>query len=360
MKTKRVIISLMVLCFAMVAKAQNDVAIATLQHGDNVSVFKGPGALANALAAANEGGGDVITLSEGSFTAADITKPVSIYGAGFEKDNTNGTLLTQISGNMTVGRTDSELLSGVHIEGVYLDGQLKIGGVENKGPLKDFRVVKAFIMSMLVQSTNDNTSFDQCVIQGTMDCASNNTIYKTVVVDLYFSNCVMNRGRFLYYYHADNSIVMDHCIFNVYSHTTAQHGVFFPFENAPNTILTLRNSLYLLASNSPNTDSSYTIWPSGSKISNCISDNGNIAKYDGCHTVLRAEVFKDGEDGMYDSSRSFELNEQPAAWAATDGSEIGIRGGNGWSKVPSTPVVKNLSVTPDGTNLSVTYEAEVR
>ena len=63
---------------------------------------------------------------------------------------------------------------------------------------------------------------------------------------------------------------------------------------------------------------------------------------------------------MYDSSRSFELNEQPAAWAATDGSEIGIRGGNGWSKVPSTPVVKNLSVTPDGTNLSVTYEAEVR
>ena len=37
--------------------AQNDVAIATLQHGDNVSVFKGPGSLANALAAANEEGG---------------------------------------------------------------------------------------------------------------------------------------------------------------------------------------------------------------------------------------------------------------------------------------------------------------
>ena len=54
MKTKRVIISLMVLCCAMVAKAQNDVAIATLQHGDNVSVFKGPSALASALAAADE------------------------------------------------------------------------------------------------------------------------------------------------------------------------------------------------------------------------------------------------------------------------------------------------------------------
>ncbi len=348
------------LMVCMAAKAQNDVAIATLQHGNNVSVFKGPGALANALAAADEGGGDVISLSEGSFTAADITKPVSIYGAGFEKDNTNGTLLTLISGNMTVGRTDSELLSGVHIEGVYLDGQLKVGGVENKGPLKDFRVVKAFIMSMLVQSTNDNTSFDQCVINGTMNCAENNNIYKTVISDLFFSNCVMNRGCFRRYYHADNSIVLDHCIFNVYCNSSNSYGIYYPFENAPNTILTLRNSMYILASDSPRTESMYTIWPSGSKISNCISDDGNIAKYDGCHTVLRAEVFKDGEDGMYNSSRSFELNEQPAAWAATDGSEIGIRGGNGWSKVPSTPVVKNLSVTPDGTNLNVTYEAEVR
>jgi hypothetical protein len=348
------------LMVCMAAKAQNDVAIATLQHGNNVSVFKGPGALANALAAADEGGGDVISLSEGSFTAADITKPVSIYGAGFEKDNTNGTLLTLISGNMTVGRTDSELLSGVHIEGVYLDGQLKVGGVENKGPLKDFRVVKAFIMSMLVQSTNDNTSFDQCVINGTMNCAENNNIYKTVISDLFFSNCVMNRGCFRRYYHADNSIVLDHCIFNVYCNSSNSYGIYYPFENAPNTILTLRNSMYILASDSPRTESMYTIWPSGSKISNCISDDGNIAKYDGCHTVLRAEVFKDGEDGMYNSSRSFELNEQPAAWVATDGSEIGIRGGNGWSKVPSTPVVKNLSVTPDGTNLNVTYEAEVR
>lgn len=359
MKAK-ILLMAVLLTGALKGVAQNDVAIATLQHGNNVSVFKGPGALANALAAADEGGGDVISLSEGSFTAADITKPVSIYGAGFEKDNTNGTLLTLISGNMTVGRTDSELLSGVHIEGVYLDGQLKIGGVENKGPLKDFRVVKAFIMSMLVQSTNDNTSFDQCVINGTMNCAENNNIYKTVISDLFFSNCVMNRGCFRRYYHADNSIVLDHCIFNVYCNSSNSYGIYYPFENAPNTILTLRNSMYILASDSPRTESMYTIWPSGSKISNCISDDGNIAKYDGCHTVLRAEVFKDGEDGMYNSSRSFELNEQPAAWVATDGSEIGIRGGNGWSKVPSTPVVKNLSVTPDGTNLNVTYEAEVR
>ena len=141
MKTKRVIISLMVLCFAMVAKAQNDVAIATLQHGDNVSVFKGPSALASALAAASDEGGDVITLSEGSFTAATITKPVSIYGAGFETDNAKGTLLTTISGNLTVGKGDNTTLSNVHLEGFYLDGQLNVGGQYNNGPLENLRVV---------------------------------------------------------------------------------------------------------------------------------------------------------------------------------------------------------------------------
>ena len=99
-------ISLLVLCCTLLAKAQNDVAIATLQHGDNVSVFKGPSALASALAAADEEGGDVITLSQGTFTAAAITKPVSIYGAGFETDNASSTLLTTISGDLTVGRTD--------------------------------------------------------------------------------------------------------------------------------------------------------------------------------------------------------------------------------------------------------------
>lgn len=355
---KRLFLLMFALGCLVVAKADNDVQIAVLQSGENVKVFKGPNALTNAHEEAVDG--DVITLSEGSFNACNITKSVSIYGAGFEKDDTNGTLLTQISNDMTVGRTDGELLSNVHFEGFYLDGQLKVGGVENKGPLKNFRVVKAFIKSMIVQSTNENTSFDQCVIKGTMNCAENNDIYKTVISDLFFSNCVMNRGCFRRYYHADNSIVLDHCIFNVYCNSTNSYGIYYPFENAPNTILTLRNSMYILASDSPRTESMYTIWPSGSKISNCISDDSNITKFDGCHYVPRADIFKDAEDGMYTSDRSFELNEQPAAWLDTDGSEIGIRGGSGWSKVPATPVVKNLRVTPNGANLNVTYDAEVR
>ena len=166
MKRIRLMIVVAGLMACVAAKAQNDVALATLQHGDEVSVFKGPGALANALAAADEGGGDVITLSEGVFTSTDITKPVSIYGAGYKTNEATGTLQTEINGDLTVGRSDNELLSNVHLEGLYVNGCLYVGGIFAKGPLSNFRVEKSHIMSVKVRSTNSNTSFDQCIIDG--------------------------------------------------------------------------------------------------------------------------------------------------------------------------------------------------
>ena len=51
---------------------------ATLQHGDNVTVFTTQTAFANAYAAAVDG--DVITLSPGQFNATNLTKSVNIYG----------------------------------------------------------------------------------------------------------------------------------------------------------------------------------------------------------------------------------------------------------------------------------------
>jgi hypothetical protein len=63
--------------------------------------------------------------------------------------------------------------------------------------------------------------------------------------------------------------------------------------------------------------------------------------------------------GSYTPNRSFEIKE-PETWIGTDGTEIGIRGGAGWSKLPSTPVVKNLQLEVNGNTLDVTYDAEVR
>ena len=351
MKTKRVIISLMVLCCAMAVKAQNDVAIATLQHGDNVSVFKGSSALASALAAASEEGGDVITLSEGTFTAATITKPVSIYGAGFETDNAKGTQLTTISGNLTVGKGDNTTLSNVHLEGFYLDGSLNVGGQYNTGPLENLRVVKVMAKSMYAQSTSSNTSFDQCIILGSFNCDTAGGA--SGIYDFNFTNCIMSSGTFRNYKQAGSSIVLDHCIFNGY-HPGASNGS--PFYNSHNNILRLRNSIYIKASGS----ATPYIWPSGSDIKNCISDS-DISGFENCYQVAINDIFKDGENGTYSSNRTYELNpELSSSWIGNDNTEIGILGGNGWSKVPSTPVVKSMQLGVNGSNLNVTYEAETR
>ena len=356
METKRLMISLMVLCCTLLAKAQNDVAIATLQHGDNVSVFKGSSALASALAAADEEGGDVITLSQGTFTAATITKPVSIYGAGFETDNSKGTLLTTISGNLTVGRDDNTTVANVHLEGFYLNGQLNVGGAYGTGPLDHLRVVKVKATSMYAQSTSLYTSFDQCVIWGSFDCDRAGGASGTY--DFYFSNCFMRRGTFRFYKMESSSIVLDHCLINAYHNTNSTTGA--AFDGSHTNILTLTNSVYIKANGS----ASRYDWPTGSNIQNCISDL-NVTGFENCYQVAISDIFKNGEngtvysDGTYSPERTFELT-QPDTWRGNDGTEIGIRGGNGWSKVPSTPVVKSLSVTPSGTNLNVTYDAVVR
>lgn len=352
MKAKRVMISLLVLCCTLLAKAQNDVAIATLQHGDNVSVFKGSSALASALAAASDQGGDVITLSEGTFTAATITKPVSIYGAGFETDNAKGTQLTTISGNLTVGKGDNTTLSNVHLEGFYLDGSLNVGGQYNTGPLENLRVVKVMAKSMYAQSTSSNTSFDQCIIMGSFDC--DRAGGASGIYDFNFRNCIMSCGSFRYYTQASSSIVLDHCIFNANHLSNSTTGA--PFNNSHSNLLRLRNSIYIKASGS---GGAYG-WPSGSDIKNCISDS-DISGFENCYQVAINDIFKDGENGTYSSNRTYELNpELSSSWIGNDNTEIGIHGGNGWSKVPSTPVVKSMQLGVNGSNLNVTYEAETR
>jgi hypothetical protein len=101
-------------------------------------------------------------------------------------------------------------------------------------------------------------------------------------------------------------------------------------------------------------------WPTGSDIKGCISDLA-ISGFENCYQVALTDIFADGTDGAYSSERTYVLNtDHSSEWIGTDGTQIGIHGGNGWSKVPSTPVVKNLSVMPSGTSLNVTYQAEVR
>lgn len=54
----------------------------------------------------------------------------------------------------------------------------------------------------------------------------------------------------------------------------------------------------------------------------------------------------------YTPTRTFELK-HPETWIGTDGQEVGIR--YGWSKVPNSIALKNVTTTVSGNNLNVTY-----
>ena len=100
---KKAIFLLAALCIANMGFAQ--LSYATLNHNDTMQVFTGMDALQRAHAAAV--GGDAIILSSGVFYAVDITKAVSIRGAGMYNDTTRSLVNTLISGGFNIDVADS-------------------------------------------------------------------------------------------------------------------------------------------------------------------------------------------------------------------------------------------------------------
>ncbi len=351
MKRIRLLIVVAALVFCTAAKAQNDVAIATLQHGDNVSVFKGPGALAEALTSAVNG--DVITLSQGTFNAAPITKSVSIYGMGFEENKTTGTLKSIITGNLDIGIANGSC-SNIHLEGLYLNNSMYLGTsvFEPNTSLTNLTVVKVYARTTTyINAKTDDIFFDQCILpDGFYSSPSTSINYKAS--NLYLRNCYLY-GQLKNFQLTDNSITLDHCIYNTPNSDNVFSGTACPIKMIASIYCNNRNA-----------------WPpAGSNMEYCLSNNAWITNrtynpgFNTCYTTndyAWLGIFTDNnENATYSQTRTYEL-QQPTVWVDADGKEIGIHGGNGWSKVPSTPVVKNLSITPSGTNLNVTYEAEVR
>lgn len=107
-----------------VAKAQ-DVPMAVLQKGDDTQCFYGSGSFCDACKAADHG--DIITLSEGIFTAPTITKAVSIFGSGADLvTDTIAKPLTRMNGDIhvAVDSVDGKPATGLYMEGILSDEEV--------------------------------------------------------------------------------------------------------------------------------------------------------------------------------------------------------------------------------------------
>lgn len=346
MKTRNIILSVIVMCCITMAQAQKtDVMTATLQHGDDVTVFTTQTAFANAYAAAVDG--DVITLSPGTFNATNLTKSVNIYGSGFEENETDGTGISTINGSITIGVTN-ETLSDIHIEGVKINGNLTNNA---SSPLQDIYFKKCYIGNTSINSEITNVTFCNCVM------GSITGVYNIMANNLLITNCHFG---IITTFQPGSTVLIDHSI--VTGCTSHYEGGNISPTHALNVSqFTWKNCCFT----SQNTD--YGYWQRvgrGSLLYNCLyykyiggTDNANLHD---CTLVSDNAMFSDANNANYSAERTFTL-QQPTVWIGDDDTEIGIRGGlYPWNKVPATPVVKSLQLDVDGTNLNVTFDAETR
>jgi len=341
MKKKFLFCAILATAYAFSANAQEtEMITATLQHGNQTTVFYNKTAFINAYNAAADTL-DVITLSSGTFSSPGvIEKSLTIYGQGFETDTITGIEPTIIDG--------SELpiyANGTHLEGLLINNRLNIGksGVTSH----DNSIIRCRMMGVKFNSDSYDTEITQCVIASKMDPVSGHinggyTVWGGEKVEytahnLNISNCWISGGIQLFSV-PESTIHVDHCI--LWTHYLASNipgGSYGPYYYTNNII--------------------YKGF-----------DEGATSKGNKSGTAIGTLFEDEGEDGYYDAKKSlaviaFDSLNGDEINRGTDGTVIGLYGGvYGWKKIPSIPRITKTTIDTSSANegvIKVNIAAEI-
>lgn len=312
--------------FATTAKAQSSL-LATLNHEGTISTFYGTNALQQAHAAAADG--DVITLSSGTFQSVNITKAVTLRGAGMVLDAATQTEPTVLANDFTIDIPD-ETTQRLTIEGIYTNQMVRINKLKNAMFLKDrFRY-----LAIPASAYGKDLTFIHCRITERYDgnSDSNNSAV--------FQNCLVRDMR-------GKNYIFNNCLFLADTNTTNAHCENSEYRNCIilNSISTYSTSTYY--------NNLYCKFSSGYSFN--VPNNTNV------------EVAKDNEaiKNLFGNSDDNEYKLTEAAKAlikGTDGTEVGIYGGSlPYDPTPTNPQISKFNVaaktTADG-KLSVDIEVK--
>lgn len=259
---KKLFISLALLTIAAMSYAQSNL-VATLSHSGEISVFHGANSLKEAMEAADHG--DIITLSSGRYNAANITKAITLRGAGMEEDAATGTYRTHIVGDFNISIPDS-LSEHLTMEGIYHESTIIICGILNNAMLQKCRfqrisysdygntinsltVIHCFVTEYMNLPNNSSASFISCVIVspsngGNMEFTNCILLGRLDSIhNSYFINCILNQDYL--YYNLDGSNMATYCA--GYSASGDLHSPFVNMSSqATNKVLTIEqvNALF--------------------------------------------------------------------------------------------------------------------
>lgn len=322
---KKFFVSLVALVCATLSFAQSPL-LATLSHDGKVSTFYSSQALVRAhKAAAN---GDIITLSSGTFVAVNITKAVTIRGAGMEVDTVHNVLPTTITGKFNINIADS-VSQNLTLEGIYHDSDILYINVKRPKFLK----CRLKRVSYVSNPTMKDAQFIYCKI--VKDFALTSKCSASVV------SCVVNHpwcnDKYSANFEFRNSII---------------RGCDVASSNLNNCIF-VGDSQYLNKSNNV-----YNCVCSGTDVFHYIEYPVNTNK-----KSTYEELFKSYRGGEISDTENFELTDAAKKkFLGDDGTEVGIYGGLlPFDATPSYPRITKCNVaaksTADG-KLSVDIEVK--
>lgn len=336
-----------VLGFATQATAQSSIT-ATLIHDNDIKTFYGAGALREAHAAATHG--DVITLSSGRFTSTNITKAITLRGAGMEYDSVSVTEPTIIAGSFDISVASDSTTSNhsFRMEAIYHNNTT----ITVYGELTNPQFVKCRLYTIKHSHPNDiglvNAQFIHCAIVGYLYIHNGSAA-------LY--NCFVEEPR---YHTSSNTSV------------TQSTGT-YEFQNC--VILTphadyiersiLRNSI-IHGTNTSNTV--YNVLPSSAYAYNCVGTANNtfgtqITQTNSIASITNLFKTWTGNRLTGTITGALELTEEAKTkYLGSDGTEVGIYGGSlPFEARTSNPQITKLNVasksTADG-KLSVDIEVK--
>lgn len=312
-----------------------DTFVATLEHNGQYTNFYNNTALTAAYEAAEDG--DVITLSSGTFTCPNITKGVTIRGIGLAQLEQNKK--TYISTAFDVYAQDASRT--VNLEGLYLQNTMNIysdGSAETAGTVNIIKTRCNAVNVLEKDSPTDTTTvkvnFYNCWMNG--EFKSNSASYTDIkVMNCYitgmcwtrrsevsntiFRNCYLNFNNLysMAYSAFENCIIRcTGAYYYYYGQTT---------EILPNTATAINSISF---TNNNNDRCNHSAFELISYSENC--------SYLGQNLDL-ATVFSD--------QANFILQEEFAKkYLGTDGKEVGMYGGIGYTTKVRYPIISTLSI----------------
>lgn len=311
---KKIFLGLVLLLVSTGAIFAQSSLLATLSHEGEITVFYGPNAFKDAHSAAEHG--DAIALSGGTFKGCDITKAITLRGAGWERDTIRNTIPTKIENDITISISDT-VPQRLTVEGIYYEGKVQITkGLNNATFIKTCFNNRVSYETLSTSYSYKNNSFIQCMFNSYF---TGTPTHKTES-SYNFINC------YLYYGINNNEI------YSTFTNCAILYGSYL----SDITYSTLNNCI-LQGVNGSSADK----LPASSFATNCVVYNSYLGLGTFTNASPTNKVSTEAELWANNGILGALTDEAKAKFLGNDGTEVGIYGG----PFPFTSVTTNPQIT---------------